>query len=39
VPDDLAQVRAYVRWEEAGKPSNTSPEWQQARARGLGWGG
>ena len=33
MPDDLARIRAYVRWEESGKPSNTSPAWQQARAR------
>jgi hypothetical protein len=32
VPEDLQQIRAFVRWEEAGKPNNTSPEWQQARA-------
>lgn len=28
VPRDLIQIRAYVRWEEAGKPENTTPEWQ-----------
>jgi len=33
VPDDLARIRAYVRWEEAGKPQNSSPQWQEARAR------
>jgi hypothetical protein len=32
VPEDLQQIRAFVRWEEAGKPNNTSPEWQQARS-------
>jgi hypothetical protein len=29
VPAELVQVRAYVRWEEAGMPSDTTPEWQQ----------
>ena len=36
VPDDLVGIRAYVRWEEAGKPEDTTPEWQAtefARAR------
>ena len=27
VPTDLVQVRAYVRWEEAGMPQDTSAEW------------
>lgn len=31
VPENLIQIRAYVRWEEAGKPNNTSPEWQKVR--------
>ena len=31
MPENLIQVRAYVRWEEAGKPQNTSPEWQKVR--------
>ena len=29
VPESLIQIRAFVRWEEAGKPDNMSPEWQQ----------
>ena len=28
IPESLAQIRAYVRWEEQGKPSETSYEWQ-----------
>jgi len=30
VPEELVNIRAYVRWEEAGKPENMPPEWQQA---------
>ena len=36
VPEDLVSIRAYVRWEEAGMPEDTTPEWQAtefARAR------
>lgn len=29
VPRDLVQIRAYVRWEEAGKPADTTREWQE----------
>jgi len=29
VPEDLVQVRAYVRWEEAGMPSDTTEEWRR----------
>ena len=28
IPTNLTEIRAYVRWEEAGKPENTSREWQ-----------
>ncbi|CEG01373.1 Pyruvate phosphate dikinase,PEP/pyruvate-binding [Ostreococcus tauri] len=28
VPRDLVQIRAYVRWEEAGKPEDTSADWR-----------
>jgi|AntAceMinimDraft_12_1070368.scaffolds.fasta_scaffold130858_1 alpha-glucan,water dikinase len=31
VPEDLITIRAYVRWEEAGKPEETTPEWQAVR--------
>jgi len=30
VPRDLCQIRAYVRWEEAGKPNETTEEWREA---------
>ena len=30
IPTDLIEIRAFVRWEEAGKPEDTSPEWQAA---------
>ena len=33
VPRDLIEIRAYVRWEEAGKPENTTAEWQQSEFR------
>ena len=29
VPENLIQIRAFIRWEEAGKPENMPPEWQQ----------
>ena len=29
VPAELVEVRAYVRWEEAGMPSDTTDEWQR----------
>lgn len=29
VPSELVEVRAYVRWEEAGMPSDTTDEWQR----------
>ena len=29
VPEELVQVRAYVRWEEAGMPSDTTEEWRR----------
>ena len=28
VPESLAEIRAYVRWEEFGKPEDTTAEWQ-----------
>jgi cell division septation protein DedD len=28
IPEDLVGIRAYVRWENAGMPEDTSPEWQ-----------
>ena len=28
VPESLAEIRAYVRWEEFGKPEETTAEWQ-----------
>ena len=28
VPESLAEIRAYVRWEESGKPEDTTAEWQ-----------
>ena len=28
IPKDLVDIRAYVRWEDAGKPEDTPPEWQ-----------
>ena len=28
VPKSLAEIRAYVRWEEFGKPEETTAEWQ-----------
>jgi len=28
VPASLAEIRAYVRWEELGKPEDTTAEWQ-----------
>ena len=30
MPEDLIGIRAYVRWEEAGMPEDTPPEWQAA---------
>jgi len=33
VPRDLCQIRAYVRWEEAGKPEDTTTEWQEEEFR------
>jgi len=30
VPEILIQIRAFVRWEEAGKPEDMPPEWQAA---------
>ena len=30
VPEELIGIRAYVRWEEAGMPEDTPPEWQAA---------
>ena len=30
VPTRLVEIRAFVRWEEAGKPENTSEEWRAA---------
>lgn len=30
VPRDLCRIRAYVRWEEAGKPNETTEEWREA---------
>ena len=33
VPRDLCQIRAYVRWEEAGKPQDTTTEWQEEEFR------
>ena len=30
VPAELVQVRAYVRWEEAGMPEDTTEEWRQS---------
>ena len=36
VPASLAEIRAYVRWEEAGKPEGMPAEWQAAEfARAL----
>ena len=36
VPLELVQIRAYVRWEEAGKPEGMPAEWQAAEfARAL----
>lgn len=35
IPDNLTQIRAYVRWEEAGKPQNTTVEWQKVRSLGF----
>ena len=29
VPAELVEVRAYVRWEEAGMPSDTTDAWRQ----------
>ena len=29
IPKDLVDIRAYVRWEDAGKPDDTPPEWQE----------
>ena len=29
IPEELIQIRAFVRWEEAGKPEDMTPEWQQ----------
>jgi len=29
VPAELVEVRAYVRWEEAGMPSDTTDEWRR----------
>tara|TARA_B110000977_G_scaffold201015_2_gene293669 strand:+ start:183 stop:4553 length:4371 start_codon:yes stop_codon:yes gene_type:complete len=29
VPKDLVDIRAYVRWEDAGMPDDTPPDWQQ----------
>ena len=28
IPPKLTEIRSYVRWEEAGKPQDTSREWQ-----------
>lgn len=28
IPEDLVDIRAYVRWEDAGKPEDTPPDWQ-----------
>lgn len=28
IPESLAEIRAYVRWEEFGKPEETTAEWQ-----------
>ena len=28
MPESLAEIRAYVRWEEFGKPEDTTAEWQ-----------
>ena len=28
IPPKLTEIRSFVRWEEAGKPENTSREWQ-----------
>ena len=28
IPQKLVEIRSYVRWEEAGKPEDTSREWQ-----------
>jgi hypothetical protein len=36
IPDELARIRAYVRWEEAGKPQNSSPQWQEVSRRPSG---
>ena len=30
VPRDLCEIRAFVRWEEAGKPNETTEEWREA---------
>ena len=30
MPEELIGIRAYVRWEEAGMPEDTPPEWQAA---------
>ena len=36
VPLEIVQIRAYVRWEEAGKPEGMPAEWQAAEfARAL----
>ena len=32
IPTDLVDIRAYVRWEDAGKPEDTPPEWQRAES-------
>lgn len=29
VPPEVVEIRAYVRWEEAGMPSDTTDEWRQ----------
>ena len=28
IPPKLTEIRSFVRWEDAGKPENTSREWQ-----------
>jgi hypothetical protein len=28
IPTKLTEIRAYVRWEEAGKPEDTALDWQ-----------
>jgi alpha-glucan,water dikinase len=33
VPRDLCEIRAFVRWEEAGKPNDTTKAWQEEEFR------